>query len=152
MREPRTEQEFDLYYALRWRILREPWTSARESARDEYEGAAVHLIAIQGAAILGVGRLHFNSPEEAQVRYMAVENGRTGAGIGSLILAALEVRARQAGAGRIVLNARESAIPFYARHGFELIGQIVTEFDAVVHWRMKKDLLPVMKNTNPTSV
>ena len=152
VREPRTEQEFDLYYDLRWRILREPWTSARESARDEHEGAAVHLIAIQGATILGVGRLHFNSKEEAQVRYMAVESGRTGAGIGSLILEALEARAQQRGASRIVLNARESAIPFYARHGYELIGRIVTNFDAMVHWRMKKDLLPGTKTPTPASV
>jgi len=151
VREPRTEQELNLYYDLRWRILREPWTSTRESARDEHEADAIHLIALQGGNLLGVGRLHFNSPEEAQVRYMAVENGHRGAGIGGLVIDTLEARAQQAGATRVVLNAREDAIPFYARHGYELIGRIVTPFDAVIHWRMKKDLPPVKKPTILTS-
>ncbi len=141
MREPRTEQEFSAYYDLRWRILREPWTRARESARDERECDAFHVIAVEeGNRVVGAGRLHFNSPEEAQVRYMAVETGRSGAGIGSRILEKLEAHARDRGARRIVLNARENAIPFYRKHGYQLREQTSTEFEAVVHWRMIKDL------------
>jgi GNAT superfamily N-acetyltransferase len=141
LREPKTEEEFRLYYDLRWRILREPWTSARDSAQDEHERDAFHLIALQdGKLLVGIGRLHFNSPEEAQVRYMAVEKGHTGSGIGSRILEALEAHARQRGAKRIVLNARENAIPFYTRHDYELSDKSSTLFESLVHWRMKKEL------------
>ena len=90
IREPRSGVDFGLYYDLRWRILREPWTAQRETARDEHEDAAYHLMAFLGEQLVGVGRLHFNSAEEAQVRYMAVEEGFKGQGVGSAILGELE--------------------------------------------------------------
>ena len=141
LREPKTEEDFQLYYDLRWRILREPWTRARESAQDEHEDDAFHIMAFEeGAFLVGVGRLHFNTPEEAQVRYMAVENGHTRSGIGSLILEALEAHARQQGAKRIVLNARQDAIPFYTRHNYGLIDKTSILFESLVHWQMRKNL------------
>src|SRR5436853_7384907 len=109
LREPRSEQDFKLYYDLRWRILREPWTQERESGRDEYEEKAIHLMAWRGDTLVGVGRLHFNSPVEGQIRYMAIEPQYSHKGVGSQILMELEARARGAGVERIVLNAREAA-------------------------------------------
>jgi hypothetical protein len=73
VRQPRTQEELDLYYDLRWRVLREQWTKSRESGRDEHEENAFHLTAWDGPKLLGTGRLHFNSPDEAQIRCMAVE-------------------------------------------------------------------------------
>ena len=133
LREPKTEEEFELYYDLRWRILREPWTQVRESAKDEHEQDAFHIMALEDGSLFGVGRLHFNSPEEAQVRYMAIETGHAGRGIGGRILDVLEAEARQRGAKRIVLNARENAIPFYGKHHYALMDKTRTPFDAVVH-------------------
>ena len=141
LQEPRTAKEFEQYYDLRWRILREPWTTDRESSTDEREDEAFHLGAWCGAKLAGVGRLHFNSPKEAQVRYMAVERGYDGRGIGSIVLQALEQRARVQGAARIVLNSRETALGFYLRHGYARTDQSGTLFDAIVHWRMQKQLL-----------
>lgn len=141
VREPRSEHEFARYYDLRWRVLREPWTGQRETAKDEHESNAFHVIAVEdGEHIVGIGRLHFNSSEEAQARYMAVEAGYTGRGIGSLVLDALEAHARKCGATRMVLNARESAIAFYAHHGYQRMQNVGTLFDSLVHWRMEKKL------------
>src|ERR1035438_9277260 len=50
LREPKTEEDFRLYYDLRWRILREPWTRARESAQDEHEDDAFHIMAFEEGA------------------------------------------------------------------------------------------------------
>ena len=33
--EPRTTQEWESYFDLRWRVLREPWGQARGSERDD---------------------------------------------------------------------------------------------------------------------
>ncbi len=140
LREPNTEEDFQLYYDLRWRILREPWTQVRESAQDEYERDAFHIMAWEGELLVGVGRLHFNSPEEAQVRYMAVEKDHGRRGIGSLVLHELEANARARGAKRIVLNAREDAIPFYKSHNYELTGRTSTLFESLIHSRMVKEL------------
>jgi GNAT superfamily N-acetyltransferase len=140
LREPKTGQDFSLYYDLRWRILREPWTQARESGKDEHEDEAIHLTAWAGSALVGAGRLHFNSTDEGQIRYMAVEEGYAGKGIGTLILEELEQRARHRGAKYMVLNARDTAVPFYRKRNYELVDQSGTLFGALVHWRMRKEL------------
>ena len=61
---------------------------------------------------IGVGRTHFNSPHQAQIRYMAVDSGYQGKGIGSLILEELENRIIDRGGQQIVLNAREGVLFF----------------------------------------
>ena len=140
LREPRSAADFASYYDLRWRILREPWTQSKETARDEHEDAALHLTAWTQETLAGVGRLHFNSPEEAQIRYMAVDPNFARRGVGSAILRELEARARTAGVHRIVLNAREAAVPFYRRHGYLLSGKSDTLFGSIDHWFMTKEL------------
>jgi N-acetylglutamate synthase-like GNAT family acetyltransferase len=140
VREPRTQEELDLYYDLRWRVLREQWTKSRESGRDEHEQSAFHLAAWDGSKLVGTGRVHFNTTQEAQVRCMAVEEEYRSTGVGSLILEALEQRAREQGAKFVMLNAREGAVPFYRKHGYHLMDQTNTLFDLIPHWRMQKDL------------
>ena len=138
LREPKTADDFALYYDLRWRILRKPWTQDRESSKDEHESLAVHLMAWADNKLVGVGRLHFNDPEEAQIRYMAVEESCAGRGVGTIILAELEGRAKRAGATHIVANARENALRFYKKNGYQLIDRADTLFESLVHWRVVK--------------
>lgn len=140
LREPKTEEELRQYYDLRWRVLRAPWTHERAAATDEYEQQSIHLGAWDGDRLVGTGRLHFLSEDVAQVRSMAVESGLERQGIGSLILKGLETRARQRGVKRIVLNAREAAIPFYRTNQYQLGSQSFTLFNVIDHWQMHKDL------------
>jgi GNAT superfamily N-acetyltransferase len=140
LREPETAADFALYYDLRWRVLREPWTQDRESSKDEYEQNAIHLMAWFDDKLVGVGRVHLNSREEAQIRYMAVEEGYTGKHVGTVILKALEDRARQIGAKLTILNARESALGFYRKRHYRLTGRADTLFESIPHWRMCKNL------------
>ncbi len=140
-RSPQTLREWDQYFDLRWRMLRAPWNQPRGSEKDDHEETSEHLM-IPGpdSQPIAVGRLHFNSPREAQVRYMAVEPEMQGRGLGGQLLETFEERARSAGATSIVLNAREDAQRFYQRHGFIAVGPAPTIFDAVKHVRMRKDL------------
>jgi len=140
VREPKTAEEFEKYYDLRWRILRARWTQERATAQDEYEQQAIHLTAWAGNQLVGAGRLRFLSADEAQVRGMAVERGFEGQGIGSLILRSLERRAVQLGVKHMVLDARETAIQFYRKNQYELVCRSHTLFNAIQHWRMRKDL------------
>lgn len=146
VREPSGASEVDRYYDLRWRVLREPWSQERGQERDEHEREAIHLGAWAGERLLGVGRLHFVTPDTAQIRYMAVEPEMQGRGIGGRILEELEIRARQGGAERIVLNARDRAVRFYRRHGYGVTHSSETLFNAIPHWEMLKTLAPVGKN------
>ena len=89
---------------------------------------------------MGVGRVHFIAAQEAQIRYMAVESGVQGRGIGGRILSELEQRARAAGASKIVLNARDRAVTFYRRHGYTVTRESNVLFDSIPHWQMEKAL------------
>ncbi len=140
VREPRSDAEFEQYYALRWKVLREPWDQPRDSEKDEYEAGAVHLMAWGDGTLVGVGRLHFNTPTEAQIRYMAVEEDRRSRGVGAEILRELEKRARERGAQSVVLNARDRAVRFYEKHGYATTGKASSLFGSVDHWAMRKDL------------
>jgi len=138
--EPRTPDEFEEYYDLRWRILRKPWTDEKQTGQDEYERTAIHLAAWDGNKLVGTGRCYFISPNEAMIRGMAVEDGYKNQGIGSMILKGLEERAMQVGATRIVLHARESALEFYRKNHYRVVERSYTLFHSIVHWRMYKDV------------
>ena len=90
--------------------------------------------------VVAVGRVHFNSDVEAQIRYMAVEKGYQGKGIGRLILKELEEQALRGGARHIVLNGREEAVEFYRRNGYRIVEKGHTLFGSIGHWKMRKDL------------
>ena len=137
---PATDDQFARYYDLRWQVLRQPWGKPQGSERDDLEAEAEHAV-IWGpdGAALAVGRLHFNSPTEAQIRYMAVSPAAQGRGLGRQIVEHLENVARRRGATTIVLNSRAAAAGFYERLGFEPAGAAPTLFD-VPHMRMIKRL------------
>lgn len=139
--EPDTQADWDSYFDLRWRILRQPWGQPRGSERDSRDEKSFHLmIRDQRGSALAVGRLHLNSPDEAQVRYMAVDPSRQRSGLGTKILQGLENRARSQGVKRIVLNARANAVDFYARQGYHATGPGETLFGEVQHTKMSKNL------------
>ena len=138
--EPKTEKEFERYYDLRWRILRQPWNQPKGSEKDELDVQSIHITVYEDGTLVGIGRAHYNSPEEAQIRYMAVENGQQGRGIGGLVLGELENKMFEKGVNVIVLNARESAIPFYQKHGYITMGDAPTMFGVIHHKKMRKEL------------
>ncbi len=139
---PATPQEFDLYYDLRWRQLRKPWDQPKGSEKDSIEESAYHImICTQESKPVGIGRLHFNSPDEAQIRFMAVEDGYQKQGIGSLIIKELERKAGESGAKYIVLNSRDTAIPFYEKHGYRTIKKTVKLFGSIPHHVMRKEVI-----------
>jgi GNAT superfamily N-acetyltransferase len=138
---PATAEEFDKYYDLRWQALRAPWGQPRGSERDEHEAGAEHAV-IWGddRRPLAVGRLHFNTPTEAQIRYMAVAKHAQRRGLGRAVVEHLEQAARERGATEIVLNARKEVAPFYARLGYEAVGAGPTILGSIEHVRMRKSL------------
>jgi ribosomal protein S18 acetylase RimI-like enzyme len=138
--EPKTKKDFEKYYDLRWRILRAKWNQPKGSEKDNLEDQSIHLMCKDKADILGAGRAHFNTKDEAQIRYMAVDDNQQGKGIGSKILLELERRAKEKGAKYIVLNSRESAVNFYKKYGYSVVGEAPTMFGVIKHFKMRKDL------------
>ena len=71
---PDSQEDFEKYYSLRWKLLRYPWNQPKGSEKDEFEDTAFHVMICENGRIpVGVGRLHINNDGEAQIRYMAGE-------------------------------------------------------------------------------
>lgn len=138
--EPKTKEEFEAYYDLRFRVLREPWGQPRGSEKDELEDKAVYVMACEAGKVIGCGRLHLNSKEEAQIRYMAVDGKYRGKGVGKSILAGLENKAREKKTKYIVLNSRDTAVGFYERNGYKIVGKSHTLFGSIPHFKMRKEI------------
>lgn len=81
-----------------------------------------------------------NSASDAQIRFMAVAESCRRQGVGRAIAAKLEASAQAAGAQRIVLDAREEFVGFYAALGYAVTGPGPTKFGTLSHARMEKPL------------
>jgi ribosomal protein S18 acetylase RimI-like enzyme len=139
--EPASNKEFEEYYDLRWKVLRMPWGKEKGSEKDESDEKSVHLAAFAGRKIVGVGRFYFVSEDKIQIRSMAVMKEYERRGIGSRILKEIEERAAHQGAKYAVLDARENALDFYKKKGYEIKSKSYLLFGTIQHWRMEKKLM-----------
>ncbi len=136
---PQSSEDWQAYYQLRWQVLRAPWDQPRGSEQDDLEQESEHrFIKNNQGEVLAVARLHFNSQIEAQVRYMAVDEKCRNQHLGSRLLHELELVAWTQKAERLVLYARERALAFYQRHGYEVVEKAHLAFGDVQHWKMVK--------------
>ena len=126
---------------LRFEVLRKPWGQPENSVRDEWENQSLHVLVIEdnGRAI-ATGRLQYNQDGEAQVRSMAVIEEFQGKGIGTEVLRFLEKTAIEKKIPKIILDARDLAVDFYKKNGYEVEGNSYTLFDVIQHFRMSKKM------------
>ena len=131
-----------------------PWSEAREEASrirfavfveeqrvprdielDAKDGACVHALARLDGKAVGTGRLL----PDAHIGRMAVLKECRGTGVGSRILESLVAQARARGDREVVLSAQVHALPFYARHGFSVFGEVYEEA-GIPHQDMRRRL------------
>jgi thioesterase domain-containing protein len=137
---PTTEAQWQAYYHLRHLVLRAPWQQPMGSERDDLETTAHHRMILDAqGAVLAVGRLHLVDAATAQVRYMAVAAEARGGGFGALMLHTLEQQAVLLGAKKVILNARDTAVGFYKKSGYQL-GAEQSALFGIPHWQMTKAL------------
>jgi GNAT superfamily N-acetyltransferase len=145
-RSPQTDAEWHSYHDLRWQVLRKPWGQPPGGDAGEANEDVLHvMIPDDHGRAIAVGRIIFKSPQEAQVRSMATLEERRGQGLGRRVMEYLEQTARERGIGTIFLNAREQAVPFYAKLGYQAVGEGPLLFGCIPHTVMRKDL------TNPNA-
>ena len=140
--EPNSSAEFEQYYNLRYEVLRKPWLQPKGSEKDDGDKSSIHRMIIDesnGKAV-AVGRLQFNTSEEAQIRYMAVSDNYQLKGYGNIIVKTLEDIALNEGIRNIILQARENALKFYWKNGYEIIEKSYLLFDEIQHWLMVKKI------------
>lgn len=137
---PETETEWAEYYDLRYRVLREPLGQVRGSERNEGDITADHFAYYIEGKLVAVGRLDYVDQECCQVRFVAVEPYEQGKGHGLQLMREIEKFALKKKYIKIILHARDYALQFYAKQGYELIGPSHKLFGVLQHYRMEKRL------------
>jgi len=137
---PSNSEEFKNYDLFRWEILRKPIGKSIESLKDEYEDSSYHLIGVIDNKIIACGRLHFNNAYEAQIRYMAIDEHYQRKGIGVKVIELLEAEAKKKQINKIVLNARNHVIEFYAKSGYKAVRKYEGSDTGIPHTTMEKIL------------
>lgn len=136
---PQTEKDWEDYYDLRWRILRAPWNQPKDSERVEDDKDAFHAMIRFNNMVIACGRIHFIDSQTAQVRFMAVEHEFQNMGLGAKVLQYLEAYAARHKIKKIILQAREEAIPFYVRNGYLIVKKTDLLFGTIQHYLMEKN-------------
>lgn len=78
-------------------------------------------------ALRGLNRMeaaHAVHPEHYYLAVLGTRPDRQGAGVGSALLAPVLDRCDDEGIGAYLESSKEANIPFYRRHGFEVVGEV----------------------------
>ena len=82
----------------------------------------------------------FDAENQRQIRGMAVMENNQGKGFGKLLVLHCEKLLQQNGTTLIWFNARENAVGFYQKMGYEIIGNPFEIKDIGLHYVMWKNL------------
>lgn len=115
-------------YAVRLAVLRSDTPTKEVSFPQDRAPGAVHLgVWIEGELVATSTWVSCNAPDgtspAVQLRGMATAARLQGMGIGASLIAAGRAHAAGIGAGAVWANARDSALAFYEREGFDVIGE-----------------------------
>ena len=137
---PKTKKQFESYYYLRWFILRKPLGQDLGSEKDDIEEQSIHRMVYIGDCVAAVGRIHFNSRLEGQIRFMAVAEKFQKKGYGLMLLDDLEQKAIKYNIKKIILHARKSAIMFYEKKDYKIDCKSHLLLGQIQHYKMSKKL------------
>ena len=138
IRSPKSEVEWEQYYSLRYRILRQPRNQPRGSERNEGDEIGLHFALYENEILKAIARLDINDEKSAQVRFMAVETEIQRKGYGKQVMLAVESYCKSISISEIILHAREVAIPFYESLDYQLVEKSHLLFNEIQHHLMSK--------------
>jgi GNAT superfamily N-acetyltransferase len=124
---------------LRYRILRQPLGLDFTEEQLLAEKDEIHLALLIDRTPIGCILLAPQERTTIKFRQMAIDPAYQGRGFGKLLIDRAENIARSRGYQKIVLHARETAIEFYLKVGYQKIGMPFIEV-TIPHLRMEKNL------------
>ena len=123
IKTPVTRDDFKAYYALRYKVLREPWGHPKGTEKDDYEPISEHFMAVnEKGEVVGVVKLYEKSEGVGYVSHLAVSPDHQHKGIGKLLVQTVETRARERGFHSVGTMARVTATAFFEKHGYRVTG------------------------------
>ena len=132
--------EYDETVKLRYKILRKPL--GRDFSEDQLaeEYADFHLAAYTNDWILrGCLVLTPKDDKVLKMRQVAVDDTVQQTGVGRQLVEASEAFGRANGFATMELNARHTAVPFYQKLNYDIVGEQFEEV-GIAHFKMMKQL------------
>ena len=130
--------EYKQMVQLRYNILRQPLGLGFTPDELEKEKNDILIAAFDDDDMLGCCMLVPIDDNTLRVRQMAVNNNLQGKGIGASIMAFAETLARDKGYRKLIMHARDTAIGFYEKFGYKVIGDPFVEVKLPHHVMEKR--------------
>ncbi|ANQ51734.1 GNAT family N-acetyltransferase [Flammeovirga sp. MY04] len=135
----------DLYtQAKRIRIecFFEGMQNAEALINDPFEKEGIHLVLLDNLGkVIGTGRIHTEG-SIGIISQMAVQKEHQKVGVGRILLTELIDKCKSLGMDCIELSARETALQFYIKNGFQPIGnRYPSKKTGIIHQKMRLDNL-----------
>lgn len=124
IKAPVTHEDFKAYYALRYKVLREPWGHPKGTEKDDYEPISEHFMAVdeQTGEVLGVIKLFEKSPGVGHISHLAVATAHQHKGIGTMLIKAVEDRGLEHGYKILGTMSRVTATAYFEKYGYHIAG------------------------------
>ncbi|MES2746243.1 MAG: GNAT family N-acetyltransferase [Bdellovibrionota bacterium] len=130
-------KDYDAEVKLRHEILRQPLGLKFSPDDLAAEAGYLHFGAFADPDMVGTMQLVKLDEQVLKMRQVAVSALVQGQGVGRLLVDFAEHFAKSYGFQTIVLHARDTAIPFYDKLGYETISEIFEEV-GIPHRKMQK--------------
>ena len=130
--------DYDESVALRYAVLRKPLGLEFTPEQLSAEWSDTHLAAFDASGRMqGILLLTPVSEQEIKMRQVAIAPEQQGKGLGTALVLESEALAKSWNAEKISLHARETAVPFYLRLGYSIVGEPFEEV-GIPHSKMEK--------------
>lgn len=132
---------YDKELDLRDRLLRAPLGLTFDSEDLQAEQQQLHFGLLLGERLIAcVVAVHVDDTT-VKLRQMAVEQEFQRQGVGTTLIRKTEAALSVRGYGTVELNARDIAVSFYERIGYQTVGEPFNEV-SIPHYKMVKQLTP----------
>ena len=139
-------KEYYQMVKLREDILRKPLGLSFTKEELEAEKNNLLMIAKEDDQMLGCCMLIEEDPQTVRLRQMAVLNDLQGKGVGRALMQFAENIARDLGYKKLTMHARVTAVGFYEKLGYEVVGEMFEEV-TIPHNSMEKSLISSDEDT-----
>jgi predicted GNAT family N-acyltransferase len=130
-------REYQQMIQLRSQILRQPLGLSFSPEELEKEKNDILIAAFDDDDMLGCCMLCPVDNNTLRLRQMAVNNNLQGKGIGASIMSFAENIARDKGYKNMMMHARDTAIGFYEKFGYKVMGDEFIEVNVPHHVMVK---------------
>lgn len=133
-----TNEQLDAAFHIREQVFVVEQEVAAEEEYDEFEDSSLHFLASLDGQPVGTARWRFTANGVKMERFAVLEEAR-GKGVGQALVAAVlaDIDALPEATGKMkYLHAQLHAMPFYAKFGFQQVGEQFEEC-AILHYKMQ---------------